>query len=93
MKLTEQEARKIGLDACIDKLGYEFCKKYQDNAVSSWGMGEYGMNCFVGVNVTPLKPTTEELAILTDKKDWEYYAHCVVDMEDGSVQYNQCVLP
>lgn len=33
--LTVKEAKKIGIRACIDAIGYEFCKKHADNSTSS----------------------------------------------------------
>lgn len=35
--LSADEAKKIGIDACIEKLGFEFCKKHADNATSAYG--------------------------------------------------------
>ena len=32
--LTVDETKKIGISACINKIGYEFCKKHADNANS-----------------------------------------------------------
>lgn len=35
--LSADEAKKIGIDVCIEKLGFEFCKKHADNATSAYG--------------------------------------------------------
>ena len=51
--LSADEAKKIGIDACIEKLGFEFCKKHADNATSAYGEDDGIMNCFVGVDDSP----------------------------------------
>lgn len=30
--LDEKEAKRIGVQACVEKIGLEFCKKYEENA-------------------------------------------------------------
>ncbi len=87
--LKEKDAKKIGIRACMDQIGYDFCKAHSDNAVSAWGKGENGkLNCFVGVNDTPSKQKdiseVTEL-VLTSGNDWKFFASCDVDMSDGSV--------
>ena len=40
--LTFEEAKRIGITACVDKLGYDFVKKYEDTACSACGdEGDY----------------------------------------------------
>ena len=48
--LTVEEAKRIGIQACVKKIGYEFCKAHPDNGVSAYGEEREGfINCFVGV--------------------------------------------
>ena len=35
--LTVEEAKKIGIRACVEKIGYDFCKAHPDNGVSAYG--------------------------------------------------------
>lgn len=34
--LTVNEAKNIGIKACIEKIDYDFCRKYADNATSGY---------------------------------------------------------
>lgn len=34
--LTVAEARKIGIKACMDKIGYDFCMSNKDNATTGY---------------------------------------------------------
>ena len=42
--LTYEAARKIGVDACIDKLGRDFVMRYQNTSSSGFGdRGDHAM--------------------------------------------------
>ena len=89
--LTKSEAKKIGIKACIDKIGYDFCKLHEDNGVSLYGLGDNGLyDCFVGISDQPASQKdiseVDEL-VLSPGNDWPYYARCDVNMEDGSVEF------
>ena len=94
--LTMEEAKKIGISACIDKIGYEFCKAHPDNGVSAYGAStrEGYVYCFVGVSDQP-EPTYDENHewLLTHDNTWPFYASCDVNLEDGSVEFLECKLP
>ncbi|MBR1634825.1 MAG: hypothetical protein IJ682_07190 [Lachnospiraceae bacterium] len=95
--LKEKEAKKIGIRACMDQLGYEYCKGHSDNAISAWGLDENGkLNCFVGINESPFKQKdlseVTEL-ILSAKDEWEYYASCDVDLKTGTVSMIESRVP
>ena len=34
------EAKDIGIKVCIEKIGYDFCRKYVDNAISGYSEAE-----------------------------------------------------
>lgn len=94
--LTENEAKKIGIRACIDKIGYEFCKAHNDNSTSAYGVVDDVMECFVGINDAPAHEydiEKVEYLILTSKKDWPYFAHCDVDMTTGEITFGECKIP
>ena len=94
--LTRKEAKKIGIRACVDKIGYEFCKKHEDNGTSAYGLNNGKMDCFVGVSDKPAGDCDIEKVeslILTSGKKWPYYAHCEVDMETGEIEYGECRIP
>lgn len=94
--LTVEEAKKIGIKACIDKIGYEFCKKHEDTSVCVTGVKEGVVTCYVGVDTRP--EAKEELEnkrafILDEVNSYTYFANCNVSMEDGSVEFLECCLP
>lgn len=91
--LTKKEAKRIGIRACIDKIGYNFCKNHEDNSTSACGEVEGTMKCFVGVSDEPA-PECDIMKvdhlILTSGKDWSYYANCNVDMYNGTIKFGDC---
>ena len=94
--LTVEQAKKIGIRACIDKIGYEFCRKHNDNSTSSYGEVDGIMKCFVGVSDQPAGEYDIEKVdhlILTSGKKWPYYAHCKVDMTSGVIEFGECRIP
>lgn len=93
--LTFEEAKKIGIKACIDKLGYDFVKKHADTACSAYGdEGDYA-SCFVGVSTEPDTPWNGETLILDDspEKKFPYSASCNVAYADGTITFLECTIP
>ena len=88
--ISVAKAKKIGINACIDKIGRDICIKHADNAVYGYGRdGDY-VNCFVGVNDEPAPVTDpDDLSklVLTHEKNWKYSASCDVSLQDGSVVF------
>ena len=94
--LTANEAKKIGIRACIDKIGYDFCKEHEDNATSAYSEVDGIMNCFVGVSDEPAPIcdiTKVDEIILTSGKKWPYSARCNVKMKDGTIEFLECRVP
>lgn len=94
--LTERDAKKIGIRACIDKMGYEFCKKHEDNSTSAYGVVNGKMECFIGVSDEPAPECDIEKVdhlILTSGKKWPYYVHCDVDMFTGEIEFGEYRIP
>lgn len=94
--LTVEEAKKIGIRACINKIGYDFCKKHADNATSAYGEEDGYVNCFVGVSDFPAPEcdiTKVEQLILTSGKKWPYVASCNVYLEDGEIEFLEHRVP
>ena len=63
---TFEEAKRIGITACVDKLGYDFVKKYEDTACSAYGDEGDHVSCFVGVSTEPETPWTGGTLVLDD---------------------------
>ena len=91
--LTFEEARKIGINACIDKLGREFIMRNKENSCTSYGDAEDYAFCFLGVdNRVPNFNPNEELVLDGDSK-WQYVAKCNVWYQDGKIEFLDCILP
>ncbi len=93
--LTFEEAKKIGIRACVDKLGYDFVKKYNETSCTAYGDEEDHAFCFVGVDTEPVIPWTGGPLILDDspKARFPYSARCNVAYADGKVTFLECILP
>ena len=94
--LTREDARKIGINACIDKIGREFVRKYKDSAVYGYGDGETenSMFCYVGVDDKPwVDPYPDDVIVLDSTSKFPYLVSCNVCLEDGTVKFKECVLP
>lgn len=94
--LTEEEAKKIGLRACIEKIGLEFCKIHKDTAVCAYGVVDGVMLCYFGIDDQPA-PDYENMKWedlrLTSTNYLPYFAVCEVSMEDGTVTIKDFCMP
>ena len=90
--LTYDEAKRIGINACIDRIGREFCLKNKDYSCSWYAdVDEYA---YCGVGVSDEKSYhPEDGLVLTAKDDWLYMASCNVWYEDGRIEYLDCRVP
>jgi len=88
--LSVEEAKRIGINACIDKIGRDLCREYADNGVSGFGRRDNKVECFVGLNdehSAPVDPDNITRLVLTHKRDWKYLVECSVDMQDGAIRF------
>lgn len=91
--LTFEKAKKIGLDACIDKLGKAFVKAHASSTSSAYGDdGNGNAFCFVGVDNRPQKRYAGNLK-LTSAESFPYRASCKVSMKTGEMTFYDCVIP
>ena len=90
--LTYEEARKIGVNACIDRLGRDFVTRHRDNACSAFGDRADHASCFVGVSDQPIQPMTDGLRLTSDDQ-FPFDARCNVAYSDGTITFMECVLP
>lgn len=90
--LTFEQAKKIGLDACTDKLGRDFVRSHADATSSAYGEHDNEVYCFVGVSTSPKKDFDGTLVLSSDRKP-AYRASCNVSLEDGKTTFIECVLP
>ena len=94
--LTFELAKKIGIDACIDRLGRDFVMKYRDTSSPSYGDVDDYAYCFVGVDNSESRYDLGKPVLTSGtngKPDWPYFASCNVHYDDGSVEFLECVIP
>lgn len=90
--LTFEQAKRIGLDACIDRLGRDFFMKYRDASCPGYGDMEDRAYCFMGVDNREVGHDEEKL-ILTSNNPFPYIASCTVRYSDGAIEFLQYVTP
>ena len=94
--LTVIEAKNIGIRACIEKIGLDFCKKHADNATSGFSEEDGYVNCFVGVSDKPAKQydiSKVNSLVLTSGTKWPYAARCNVSLFDGNIEFYELRRP
>lgn len=93
--LTFEEAKKIGIRACVDVLGYDFVKKHEQTACSAYGDEGDHAACFVGVTTEPDTTWAGGPLVLDDSPEsrYPYRASCNVAYADGAVTFTECVTP
>ena len=90
--LTYEQAKKIGQEACVDRLGRDFVMKYRDSACPAFSDMDDRAYCFIGVNDKP-ENRDEKQFVLTSGYKWPFSAQCTVRYEDGKVEFLECVIP
>lgn len=95
--ISFEQAKQIGIQACIDKIGRELVQAHKDTTCfASGNVGDH-MFCFVGVNTKP-DPDPVGRPLVLDGEDeeslrFEFLANCLVSYEDGEVRFLKCILP
>jgi len=82
------EARKIGKEACINKLG-KIAITNRKYSTFAYGETPEGYYCFYGVD-NKRKPSSD-LKLTSNK--FPYYASCYVNLDSGDIKYGKCRLP
>lgn len=91
--LNVEAARKIGIKACIDKLGRDFVVAHKEFATSAYGESEEGVYCFVGVDNRSRTGNGNRKLILDSHSEFPYRVSCNVSLLDGTPIFIECVLP
>ena len=94
--LTVIEAKNIGIKACIEKIGLDFCKKHADNSTSGFSEENGYVNCFVGISDKPVKQydiSEVDSLILTSCVKWPYAARCNVSLYNGNIEFYELRRP
>lgn len=95
--LTAEEARKAGINACIDLIGRDFVEQNKDSATAAYSLTatKYGaVDCFVGVGDRE-KRENDGTLVLDSTSKFQYQAVCSVSLIDGMVTFNEdlCIFP
>ena len=93
--LTIKEAARIGINACIDKIGREFVLANRGNGTSGYGEieEEHCVYCYVGVDDKPYTSTHPGVLVLDSESKFPYYASCNVSLTDGTTTFIDYALP
>jgi len=89
--LNIETARKIGINACIDRLGRDFVMARKEFASSAYGQSDDGVYCFVGVDDPHDAKNYDGALTLDSCSVFPYRASCTVDLTDGAVHSMMCV--
>lgn len=79
--ISMREARKLGINRCVDLIGREFCNRYRKRSVSSFGRNGNIVDVFVGITDEERKPGKYKLS----EKPFKYHALVYVDRLKGTV--------
>ena len=91
--LSIETARKIGINACIDRLGRDFVMAHKDCATSAYGENDDGVFCFVGVDDRHISQDNASTLVLDSHSEFPYRASCSVSLLDGTLNFIECVIP
>ncbi len=91
--LSYEQAKKIGIDACVEKIGEDFVSKHEDNLCVGYGDVEDYAYCFVGVDDAPEIIDDREELVLDSTSKWPFIAKCNVWYNDGHIEFFDCKLP
>lgn len=95
--LTMENARNLGVNACIDRIGRDFVMKHRSSSTASYTTeaDELGnVFCFVGVDDNPPKRNSDpDVLILDREKKYPYYASCNVNLETERISFVDLEIP
>ena len=82
---TVDECKKIGYDACIDRLGREQVVLNKERGCHGFSIIDGGIRCFVGYDEKEYKPQKEGITLGTTQFD--FLACAFVNSETGNVTF------
>ena len=85
--LSIEAARKIGINACIDKVGREFVMDHKDLVTAAYGETDDGVFCFVGVGDRSGSANEPGVLVLDSTSVFPHEARCIVRLADGAVSF------
>ena len=91
--LTRKEARRIGINACIDKIGRDFYEKYINSVSIAYGEIENGEFCFVGVDNKNTPYEYQDSLVLSSSEPIPYRVSCKILLQNGEVEFIEMTTP
>ena len=91
--LNIETARKIGIKACIDKLGHDFVMAHKDSATTAYGENDDGVFCFVGVDDCYKQSSQRGKLVLDSESKFPYRVSCNVNLVSGIPTFIESILP
>lgn len=86
-------AKRIGINACIEKIGRDFVIKNKDFATSAYGESDDGVFCFVGVDDHCTSNFNDSVLVLDNKGKFQYHVSCNVNLVNGETTFIESVVP
>ena len=90
--LTYEQAKEIGKEACIDRLGRDFVMKYRDTACPAFSDLDDRAYCFVGVDNSDDRYDYSNVTLDSTSK-WPFSVECTVKYDNGAIEFLDCVVP
>ena len=87
--ITVEEAKRMGIEACVNEIGRDLVLANQDKATMACGVIENSVYCFVGVDMEERREKSGDL-ILDSISKFTYQASCKVSLTDGDIMF-ECV--
>ena len=95
--LTVESARKIGVNACIDRLGRGFVQKYRDTSTASYTTSaddNGNVFCFVGVDdKKTIRDHGPGVLVLDCVTKYPYFASCNVNIASEAIDFLEIKAP
>ena len=93
--LTYEAAKKIGIDACVEKLGKDFVRLHKDTSCAGYGNADDHAFCYVGVDDRP-EPVWNDSEVILDgspSSKFPYLSSCNVWYSDGKIEFLDHIVP
>lgn len=95
--MSIKEAQKLGINACINKLGRDFVLTFRETSSASYATApddDGNVFCFVGVDNRSYDYTKRrDVLTLDSTSQFPYRVSCNVNINSESVIFTECVLP
>lgn len=85
--LSTEEAKAIGIAACIEKLGKGYVYQNRDNAVQAYRTDDNSVYCVVGVGLSETSFQNSNGLVLDSTSEFDQIAKCIVNLKTGEINF------